>query len=81
MAVKSHFAEKVVPTLHQILESNDKGVAMIYSTDEEEEEVHMGIIKQIVEESPANPHEILVVLSGVVLDYISDHLNLLALPS
>lgn len=80
MAVKSHFAEKVVPTLHQILESNDKGVAMIYSTDEEEE-VHMGIIKQIVEESPANPHEILVVLSGVVLDYISDHLNLLALPS
>lgn len=80
MAVKSHFAEKVVPTLHQILESNDKGVAMIYSTDEEEE-VHMCIIKQIVEESPANPHEILVVLSGVVLDYISDHLNLLALPS
>lgn len=37
VAVKSHFAEKVVPTLHQILESDDKGVAMIYSTDEEEE--------------------------------------------
>lgn len=74
MAVKSHFAEKVVPTLHQILESDDKGVAMIYSTDEEEE-VHMGIIKQVVEESHANPHEILIVLSGIVLDFINDHLK------
>ena len=74
MAVKSHFAEKVVPTLHQILESDDKGVAMIYSTDEEEE-VHMSIIKQVVEESHANPHEILIVLSGIVLDFISDHLK------
>ena len=50
-AVKSHFAVKVVPTL--------------YSADEEEE--YMGIIKQIVEESFASPHEVLVE-SGIPLD-------------
>ena len=63
-----HFAEKVVPTLHQLLESNDeskKGVATLYSADEEEE--YMGIIKQIVEESSASPHEVLVE-SGILLD-------------
>ncbi|XP_068738969.1 uncharacterized protein [Montipora capricornis] len=57
-AVKSHFAEKVVPTLHQLFESNDesrKGVATLYSADEEDE--YMGIVKQIVEESSASPHK------------------------
>ena len=56
MAVKSHFVEKVLPSLHQLLKSNDdqeseKGVAMINSADEEE--------------SPANPFEVLVV-SGIL---------------
>ena len=72
VAVKLHFAEKVMPTLHQLLESNDqegkKGLATTYSADEEEE--FMGIVKQIVDKSSANPHEVLVE-SGI--DFIPDH--------
>ena len=67
-AVKSHFAEKVVPTLHQLFESNDesrKGVATLYSADEEDE--YMGIVKQIVEESSASPHKVLVE-SGILVE-------------
>lgn len=74
MAVKSHFAEKMVPALLQLLESSDqedkKGVATSYNPDEEQE--YMGIIKQIVQESSANPHEVLVV-SVIVLDFIIDY--------
>ena len=76
MAVKSHFAEKMVPKLLQLLESSDqedkKGVATTYNADEEED--YMGIIKQIVQESSANPLEVILV-SVIVLDFITDHLK------
>ena len=66
--IKSHFAEKVLPTLHQLFERNEeskKGVATLYSADDEEE--YMGIVKQIVEESSASPHKVLVE-SGILKD-------------
>lgn len=47
-------------------------VATSYNADEEEE--YMGIIKQILQESFAYPHEVIVV-SVMVLDFITDHLK------